>query len=55
MRIEANNKIAQVKLQTGKRSGDAVEILSGAKTGEKYVASGAAFLADGDTVKVVAK
>jgi HlyD family secretion protein len=55
MRIEANNKIAQVKLQTGKRSGDAVEILSGAKAGERYVASGAAFLADGDTVKVVAK
>ena len=54
MRIEANNKIAQVKLQTGKRSGDAVEILSGAKAGEKFVASGAAFLADGDTVKVVA-
>ncbi len=55
MRIEPNNKITQVKLQTGKRSGDAVEILSGAKAGEKYVASGAAFLADGDTVKVVAK
>jgi RND family efflux transporter MFP subunit len=55
MRIEANNKVSQVKLQTGKRSGDAVEILSGAKAGEKYVASGAAFLADGDTVRVVAK
>ncbi len=55
MRIEANNKIAQVKLQTGKRSGDAVEILAGAKAGEKFVASGAAFLADGDTVKVVVK
>ena len=24
MRIEANNKVSQVKLQTGKRSGDAV-------------------------------
>ena len=55
MRIEANNKVASVKLQTGKRSGDAVEILSGAKTGEKFVASGAAFLADGDIVRVVAK
>ncbi len=55
MRIEANNKVAQVKLQTGKRSGDAVEILSGAKAGERFVASGAAFLADGDTVKVIAK
>ena len=55
MRIEANNKVSQVKLQTGKRSGDAVEILSGAKAGEKFVASGAAFLADGDTVRVIAK
>jgi HlyD family secretion protein len=55
MRIESNNKIAQVKLQTGKRAGDAVEILAGAKAEERYVASGAAFLADGDTVRVVAK
>jgi HlyD family secretion protein len=55
MRIEASNKITQVKLQTGNRSGDAVEILAGAKAGEKFVASGAAFLADGDTVRVVAK
>ncbi len=55
MRIEPSNKVASVKLQTGKRSGDAVEILSGAKSGERFVASGAAFLADGDTVRVVAK
>jgi HlyD family secretion protein len=55
MRVEPNNKVTQIKLQTGKRSGDAVEILSGAKAGEQYVASGSAFLADGDTVKVVAK
>jgi HlyD family secretion protein len=55
MRIEPNNKVTQIKLQTGKRGGDSVEILSGVKVGEKFVASGAAFLADGDTVKVVAK
>jgi HlyD family secretion protein len=54
MRIETNNKVSQVKLQTGRRVGDAVEITQGAKTGERYVASGAAFLADGDTVRVVA-
>jgi HlyD family secretion protein len=54
MRIEANNKVSQVKLQTGRRIGDSVEITQGAKTGERFVASGAAFLADGDTVKVVA-
>ena len=53
MRVEANNKVSQIKLQTGRRVGDAVEILQGAKPGESYVTSGAAFLADGDTVKVV--
>jgi HlyD family secretion protein len=53
MRIEAANKVTQVKLQTGKRSGDAVEILSGAKADERFVATGAAFLADGDTVRIV--
>ena len=54
MRVDANNKVSQVKLQTGRRVGDAVEILQGAGPGDNYVASGAAFLADGDTVKVVA-
>jgi len=54
MRIDAGNKVSQVKLQTGQRSADAVEILSGIKAGEKFVASGAAFLADGDTVRVIA-
>ena len=54
MRVEANNKVSQVKLQTGRRVGDLVEITQGASASERYVASGAAFLADGDTVKVVA-
>lgn len=55
MRLEPGNKISQIKLQTGRRVGDAVEITKGAKTGEQFVASGAAFLADGDSVKVVAE
>ena len=54
MRIEATNKVSQVKLQTGRRAGDAVEITQGAKSGDRYVAGGAAFLADGDTVRVIA-
>lgn len=54
MRIESTNKVSQVKLETGRRVGDAVEILQGAKTADRFVASGAAFLADGDLVKVVA-
>ena len=53
LRIDASNKVQQVKLKTGRRVGDAVEILQGAKTDERFVATGAAFLADGDTVKVV--
>lgn len=53
MRLEPGNKISQVKLQTGRRAGDVVEIIKGAKVSEQFVASGAAFLADGDLVKVV--
>ena len=53
MRLEPGNKVAQAKLQTGRRAGDAVEVLQGAKANEQFVASGAAFLADGDMVKVV--
>lgn len=54
MRLGPSSKVTQVKLQTGRQVGDAVEILQGAKAGEQFVASGVAFLADGDTVKVVA-
>jgi RND family efflux transporter MFP subunit len=53
MRVEANNKVTQVKLETSRRVGDAVEIKQGAKPSDRFVASGASFLADGDTVKVV--
>jgi RND family efflux transporter MFP subunit len=53
MRVEPNNKVTQIKLETGRRVGDAVEIKQGAKLGDRFVASGAAFLADGDTVKIV--
>ncbi|TAF99603.1 MAG: efflux RND transporter periplasmic adaptor subunit [Betaproteobacteria bacterium] len=54
MRLEAANKVAQIKVQTGRRVGDRVEILDGIKSGETVVATGAAFLTDGDTVRVVA-
>jgi HlyD family secretion protein len=53
MRVEANNKVTQVKLETGRRVGDSVEIKQGAKPSDRFVASGSSFLADGDTVKVV--
>jgi hypothetical protein len=37
----------------GRRVGDRVEITSGLAADARVVASGGAFLADGDTVKVV--
>jgi RND family efflux transporter MFP subunit len=53
-RIDANNKVSQVKLQVGRRIGDQVEVLNGISPEHNFVASGAAFLADGDTVRLVA-
>ena len=46
-------KVAQVKVQTGKRVGNLVEIVSGLTAEQSVVASGGAFLSDNDTVKVV--
>ena len=45
--------VTQIKVQLGRRTGDRFEILSGITPDDRLVASGAAFLADGDTVKVV--
>lgn len=53
-RLGAQNKVAQVKVAVGRRVGDRVEITSGLDAGAKVVASGGGFLADGDTVRVVA-
>ncbi len=52
MRVEPSNKVTQLKIQTGRRVGDRVEIKEGIKEGESFVASGAAFLTEGDTVRV---
>jgi len=48
-------RVAQVKVQPGRRVGDWVEIVSGLSPGDRLVANGAAFLAEGDSVKVVQK
>jgi HlyD family secretion protein len=52
-RLDAANKVVQVKLTTGRRSGEKIEILSGVQAEQQFIATGAAFLADGDTVRVV--
>ncbi len=51
-RADPAGRVGQVKVETGRRVGDRVEILSGMKAGESVVATGAAFLADGDTVRI---
>jgi RND family efflux transporter MFP subunit len=53
VRVGADNRVAQVKVQTGRIVGDQTEILSGVKPEDKLVASGGSFLAEGDLVRVV--
>ncbi|HRC61017.1 MAG: efflux RND transporter periplasmic adaptor subunit [Propionivibrio sp.] len=48
-----NDKVSQLKIETGRRIGDRIEV-SGLDPQAEVVASGAGFLADGDTVHVVA-
>ena len=53
VRVAADNRVAQIKVQTGRVVGDQTEILSGVKPEDKLVASGGGFLSDGDLVKVI--
>jgi len=46
--------VREVKVGSGRRNGERIEISSGLAAGEMVVANGGAFLADGDTVRVVA-
>jgi len=53
MRVEPDARVAETKVTTGRRVGDRVEVTSGLDAASRVVASGAGFLADGDTVRVV--
>jgi RND family efflux transporter MFP subunit len=52
-RLEGDNKVAQTKVQVGRRQGDLVEIVAGLDEKARVVESGVAFLTDGDVVRVV--
>ena len=52
-KIGSDNKVVQSKVSVGRRVGDRVEITGGLDPAARVVASGAGFLADGDTVRVV--
>ncbi len=52
-RIDGPDRVAQVKVVTGRRVGERIEIVSGLAPEARVVENGAGFLADGDLVKVV--
>ncbi len=52
--LGADNKVRQVKVAVGRRLGERIEITSGLDPAARVVATGAGFLGDGDTVRVVA-
>jgi len=53
-RVGADNKVSRLKVQTGRRLGDRIEVLGGIDASAKVVTSGAGFLSEGDAVRVVA-
>ncbi len=54
MQVDANSRVSQVKVKTGRLSGENVEVVSGLAEGVRVVSQGAGFLNDGDLVRVVA-
>ncbi|TFZ06850.1 efflux RND transporter periplasmic adaptor subunit [Ramlibacter henchirensis] len=53
MRLNPDNRVTQVKVQTGRLVNGQVEIISGLQPDARIVASGGSFLNDGDLVRVV--
>lgn len=50
--LGSGNRVTQTKVELGRREGEHFEVLSGINAGQTLVATGAAFLAEGDTVRV---
>ncbi|MFT3663817.1 efflux RND transporter periplasmic adaptor subunit [Piscinibacter sp.] len=53
LRVGPDSKVQQVKVSTGRRWADRVEITGGVDRNARVVAAGAGFLGDGDLVRVV--
>ncbi|MEO8020974.1 efflux RND transporter periplasmic adaptor subunit [Polaromonas sp.] len=50
--LDANNRVSQVKVQTGRLVGDRIEVVSGLTADARIVVDGAGFLNDGDLVRI---
>ncbi len=55
LRINEDSKVVQTKVTTGRRTADRIEISQGLTLSDQIVATGGAFLGDGDLVKVIAE
>ena len=53
-KVGADNKVTQAKIDTGRRFGDRIEVTGGLGADARVVAMGGGFLAEGDTVRIVA-
>jgi HlyD family secretion protein len=53
LRVGADSKVTQTKVNVGRRVGDRIEITSGLDASSRVVAAGGGFLGDGDSVRVV--
>jgi RND family efflux transporter MFP subunit len=51
-RVNPDNRVSQVKVQTGRVVGDRIEVFNGLAADARVVATGAGFLNDGDLVRV---
>lgn len=51
-RVNPDNRVSQVKVQTGRVVGDRIEIVNGLAADARVVAAGAGFLNDGDLVRI---
>lgn len=52
MRVGPDSRVVQTKVTSGRRAGDRIEITGGLDAKDRVVAAGAAFLGDGDLVRV---
>ena len=53
-KVGPDNKVTQTKIDTGRRFGDRIEVTGGLSADARVVAMGGGFLAEGDTVRIVA-
>lgn len=52
MKVDAENRVHQLKIHTGRRQQDAIEILDGIEAADRFVKSGGAFVSHGDLVQL---